>query len=116
MRPATRTWLAADCAPLRAYIGLQVSVAVPVTFCDVLLTPLFTVRFRSAGAVAVMVACPGETQVALPLVLTVATPVAELDQLSPSATVSSRVLLLVKVAVAVNCTSVGGLTVEVAVC
>ena len=96
-------------------MALQVRLALPVTFGDVLFTPLFTVRFRSAGAVAVIVTCPGAMQVTLPFVLTVATAVLELDQLSPSARFSSRLVLSVNVAVAVYCTSLGGLTVDVAV-
>jgi hypothetical protein len=95
--------------------GRQFNCAVPVTLGDVLLIPLFTVKFRSAGAVAVIVTCPICLHAALPVSLIEAVVLLELDQVRPSATVRSRLVLLVKVAVAVYCTSEGGVMGEVAV-
>src|SRR5512144_1386827 len=78
--------------------------------------PLLIVRFNSDGALAVIVTGPTPTQLALPLSLTVAMLVFELENVRPSATVRSRLVLLSKVAVTVYCTSVGGLTGADAVC
>ena len=83
-------------------------MAVPLTLVEVLLTPLFTVICRFCGAVAVMVTVPGAMQVALPLSLMVAMAEFEVFQVKPSATVSSRLLLFVKVPLAVNTTSCWG--------
>jgi hypothetical protein len=88
-------------ANTRYGLTVQVNWAVPLTLGDVLLIPLLTVMFRSAGACAVMVTCPTAIQVALPLSLMVAILVFDDDHVSPSATVSSRLVLLVNVAVAV---------------
>jgi len=79
------------------------------------LIPLLTVMFNSEGAEAVIVTGPGATQVALPLLLTVAMLELDVVHVSPSATVSSRLDWLSNVAVAVNCTSVGGTVGAVAV-
>jgi len=81
------------------------NVAVPLTFGDVLLMPLLMVKFSSVGAVAVTTACPTTRQVALPLSLIDAVAFGATDHVKPSATVNSRLVLLLKVAFAVNCTS-----------
>src|SRR6476661_2247521 len=45
----------------------QVSEAVPLTVVDVFCTPLFTVKLRFSGALAVMVTVPGAEQVTSPV-------------------------------------------------
>jgi hypothetical protein len=81
---------------------VQVSVAVPVTVAPVLFTPVPTVIWRLAGAEAVMVAVPGILQVASPRLLIDATGMFDDDQLRPSPTVSSRLLPLLKLPVALK--------------
>ena len=77
-------------------------MAVPLTLGDVFCTPLLTVICRSAGAVAVIVAEPGETQVASPVSSIVATTVLDDFHSKPSARCNSRLLRSVNVPVAVK--------------
>ena len=67
-------------------------MALPLTFGEVFCTPLLTVICRSAGAVAVMVIDPGETQVASPVSSIVATTVFDDFHVKPSAKCNSRLL------------------------
>jgi len=75
---------------------------VPVTVAAVLFTPVPTVICRLAGAEAVMVAVPGILQVASPRLVIDATAMFEDDQLTPSPTVSNRLLPLLKFPVALK--------------
>ena len=85
---------------------VQFKVALPVTVGDVLLMPLFTVICKFCGALAITLTLPAAIQVALPVSpLMVAVALFEVDQLRPSTTVKSRLVLLVKFPVAVNTTS-----------
>ena len=94
---------------------MQVSVPVPVTVADVLLTPLPTVNCRFAGAEAVMVTVPGALQVARPRLLIETMATFDEDQERPSPTESRRLWLLVKVPLALKpvwpCELVGALAV-----
>src|SRR5215469_1780525 len=60
------------------------------------------VSCKFSGALAVMVTVPGVLQLAIPRSLILATAVFELLQLRPSAAVIVRLVLLVKMPVAVN--------------
>jgi len=89
-------------------------MALPLTFGEVFCTPLLTVICRSAGAVAVMVIDPGETQVASPVSSIVATTVFDDFHVKPSAKCNSRLLWSVNVPVAVKPTWPCGLLEAVA--
>lgn len=80
---------------------MQVNAAVPLTFGDVFVTVLVTVMVRFTGALAVTVTAPPRTHVAEPESLMPATSPLEVDQESPSAWVSCRLVWSLKVPVAV---------------
>jgi len=71
---------------------VQFNVAVPLTLGEVFCTPLLTVICKSAGAVAVIVTEPGETQVASPVSSIVATTVFDDFHSKPSAKCNSRLV------------------------
>jgi hypothetical protein len=77
-------------------------MALPLTFGEVFRAPLLTVICRSAGAVAVIVTDPGETQVASPVSSIVATTVFDDFHSKPSAKCNSRLVWSVNVPVAVK--------------
>ena len=83
----------------------QVSVAVPLTVVDVFCTPLFTVKVRFWGALAVMVTVPGAEQVASPVepivAATVPVLVCDVFHERPSTCESSLLLPFAKLPVAV---------------
>jgi hypothetical protein len=84
---------------------MQFSVPLPLTFDDVFETPLFTVTFKFAGAVAVMVELPVATHVATPLLSPmVAMAVFDDFHVRPSAAVNCRLVWSVKFPVAVKVT------------
>ena len=89
-------------------------MALPLTFGEVFCTPLLTVICRSAGAVAVMVTEPGDTQVASPASSIAATTVFDDSHVKPSATCNSRLVRSVNVPVAVKPTWPCGLLEAVA--
>src|SRR5438094_7549841 len=89
-------------------------MALPLTFGEVFCTPLLTVICKSAGAVAVIVTEPGETQVASPVSSIVATTVFDDFHSKPSAKCNSRLVWSVNVPVAVKPTSPCGLLEAVA--
>jgi len=76
---------------------------------------LFTVSWRSAGALAVIVTTPGVMQVAVPVLSMVAIAVFDDFHVRPSATVSVRLVLLSNVPVALYPTVPCGELVVVAV-
>lgn len=77
-------------------------MAVPVTVAAVLFTPVPTVIWTLAGAEAVMVTVPGILQVASPRLVIDTTAIFDDDQLTPSPTVSNRLLPLLKLPVALK--------------
>ena len=83
----------------------QVSVAVPLIVFDVFCTPLFTVKLRFSGALAVIVTVPGAEQVTSPVEPMVAATdpllVGDVFHERPSTCDSSRLLPFAKLPVAV---------------